>query len=483
MSGNNEIEPVDWSHQDVDIERDGYKIILPAKPGEMPIPDAISALQRKQHDEEQYITFINYIDAFPLDGAVSFIKVLQEMFGWASPRPTPGFFGSSPPKMVGIQVSVDETAQVPFGRFEVPGVDGYLATHIGNDQQGNACFIIEAEVAKKNQHIVETIARNTQRYVKNHSIYKGKALRFALDKKGKISYDIPPTFVDTRDVDPEAIIMNDDVAEMVQTSIYNPIRYTDRCKQYGIPLNRGVLLEGTYGTGKTMVAQATAKVCEDNGWTFILLDRAQGLKDGLLFAQRYAPAVVFCEDIDRVTDERDEDANDLLNTIDGILTKNSQVIAVMTTNHVEKINSAMLRPGRLDAVISVAAPDAGSVQKLIRMYARDLLPESEPLEKVGEALAGNIPATIREVVERAKLRLMAHTDEVPHLVQADLLHAAEEMKVHLDLLDRSIHGTPPTPTERLAQSIRDVFLTDVTAEGIEKVKAQVFDIADEMGIA
>ncbi len=175
-----------------------------------------------------------------------------------------------------------------------------------------------------------------------------------------------------------------------------------------IPLKRGILLEGPYGCGKTMSANVTSKICIENGWTFILLDDVGALKDALLFAQRYAPAVVFSEDIDRVIEQRDDRGNDLLNTIDGILAKDSQVITVLTTNFVEKLDKAMLRPGRLDAVISLRAPDADSVQRLVNIYARGLLADGENLIAVGEALAGNIPATIREVVERSKLAMMSN---------------------------------------------------------------------------
>jgi transitional endoplasmic reticulum ATPase len=165
------------------------------------------------------------------------------------------------------------------------------------------------------------------------------------------------------------------------------------------------------------------------------------LKDALLFAQRYAPAVVFAEDVDRCIDKRDNAGNDLLNVIDGILTKNSQVITVLTTNFVEKLDKAMLRPGRLDAVISIHTPGPDAVGRLIRLYGRDLVKQDEPLDQVGEELAGNIPATIREVVERSKLAMIANSRE--QVTQEDLLIAGRGMSGHLALLagkpdDRSL---------------------------------------------
>ena len=212
-----------------------------------------------------------------------------------------------------------------------------------------------------------------------------------------------------------------------------PIKHTQACIDNGIPLNRGILLEGKYGTGKTMTAMMTGQCCEQNDWTFILLDNVKGLKDALLFAQRYQPAVVFAEDVDRIADNRDESGNDLLNTIDGALTKSAKVITVLTTNYVERIHNAMLRPGRLDAVISVTPPDGEAVSRLLRLYARDLIAPDVTLREVGEHLQGQIPATIREVVERSKLAMLSNGRD--GLVENDLLIAAKGMTRHLELLN------------------------------------------------
>ena len=125
--------------------------------------------------------------------------------------------------------------------------------------------------------------------------------------------------------------------------------------------------------------------------------------------------------------------NDLLNTIDGVLTKNAQVITVLTTNHVERLDRAMLRPGRLDAVITVKAPEAEAVQRLVRLYGRGLVDANEDLGAVREALAGNIPATIREVVERSKLAMIGNGRDT--VTAGELLVATKGMERHLGLLN------------------------------------------------
>jgi transitional endoplasmic reticulum ATPase len=212
------------------------------------------------------------------------------------------------------------------------------------------------------------------------------------------------------------------------------------------------LLEGPYGTGKSLTAAMVARVCEENNVTFILLDKVQGLKTALELAVRFGRSVVFAEDIDRVTSERDERANDIINVIDGVISKNSEIMTILTTNHVDKIEPVILRPGRLDAIISLTPPDAETVKKLIRYYAGSLISKNQNLSKSGEELAGQIPATIREAVERAKLGMIGRNAET--LSDDDVYKAARTMKNHLNLLNRK--KPAKTNSYTLAESLRDV---------------------------
>jgi transitional endoplasmic reticulum ATPase len=381
---------------------------------------------------------------------------MKQIYGWASAVPTPGFFSSTPPHMIGVKTGVNKTKQVIFGRFELPSIDGYIETKVTKNPENEICFTIIGKLCKKDCYLVEDLAALTRKIVKEHSIYKGKAIHFKTDSKGRVDFDISPTFIDTTKTMQDELVLNDEVMEFIETSIFTPIKHTQKCRNHQIPLNRGVLLEGIYGVGKTMVAKLAAKVCEDNQWTFLMIDKTEALKDALVFAQRYSPAVVFCEDIDRGTSERDDKANNLLNTIDGIVTKDAEVISIMTTNHVELINKAMLRPGRLDSVISMTPPDKLSVQKLLRVYARGLIAEDESLELVGVELSGQIPATIREVVERSKLRGISNINGSGLIIsQQDLLHASREMKAHLALLNKP-DTTIPTGYENIIEGINQI---------------------------
>jgi len=132
--------------------------------------------------------------------------------------------------------------------------------------------------------------------------------------------------------------------------------------------------------------------------------------------------------------------------VDGIAHKDQEVIIVLTTNHVEKINAAMLRPGRLDAVISVTPPDSEAVQRLVTIYARGILNCSEPvMQEIGDKLQGHIPAVIREVVERAKLISInnnGHETGKISIGDRDIRLAAKSVLRQVDIL-RSRDVTAP----------------------------------------
>lgn len=421
-----------WGRADPDITYVGNKITLPNEPGPMPIDAAIATLERKKADEETMLDVHEIIDGYPEDALVAMHSAMVEKYGWASPKPKMSFFGPIAPDLLTIKTGPDlgDEVQVAFGQFTLPGVENAIEVKRHRGRNG-PCLVIIGTVRKKEAEVVKDLANLTRVKLAERSIYKGQAIRLRADSDGDLDHSTPPEFLQTRYIKPEELILNPGELDQVQASLWAPVQNTEACKRHGIPLNRGVLLEGTYGCGKTMTANVTSKVCVDNGWTYILLDDVRALKDALLFAQRYQPAVVFAEDADRVAETRDQRGNDLLNTIDGVLTKNAQVITVLTTNHVERLNRAMLRPGRLDAVISVRPPESEAVGRLIKLYGRDLV-EGETFDRVGEALAGQIPATVREVVERSKLAMIFNNRD--RVTEDDLLVAAEGMKGHLELL-------------------------------------------------
>jgi transitional endoplasmic reticulum ATPase len=150
-------------------------------------------------------------------------------------------------------------------------------------------------------------------------------------------------------------------------------------------------------------------------------------------------------------------------------------MTILTTNFVEKLNPVILRPGRLDAVITLRAPGAETVERLVRYYAAGLLPESEPVANVGLELKGQIPASIRECVERAKLGMIGR--KADKLSESDLMVAAQTMKNHLALLNR--RSEEVSDAERLATSLKAV-LHNGQAKTLEVMDKRIEEIHEHV---
>lgn len=450
------------AQKDAEIIRSGTQIVLPDG---MTYDDAIKWCLRKKEEEEQDFAIHHVIDATPLEGALALMRALKAMFGWTNLIPTPGFFGGkTPPALLAVETGVGEHTHVAWGRMEVPGIAGYLQTSmhinaVGSDR--GLKFVLHGVSKLRHKEKIAELADLVRRMAREQSMYRGKAIRATFpdlrqdDSPNPFNY--APKFIDTRDIKEHALIFPAGVARMVDTTIFTPLRHTQACRDTGVPLKRGILLEGPFGTGKTLTAHVAAKIATDHGWTFIYLENVERLPEALSFARAYQPAVIFAEDIDRADNdgERNDQMNSILNTIDGIEAKGTEIMVVLTTNHVENITQAMLRPGRLDAVIPVRPPDAEAAARLVRSFAGFTLPAGEDLTGVGQKLAGQIPATIREVVERSKLAAIARTAHAAFtLTAADLDVATDSMIAHMKLLEPQPNDER-SPMEKAAQILAD----------------------------
>ena len=227
------------------------------------------------------------------------------------------------------------------------------------------------------------------------------------------------------------LILNETVQFALESNVYALIEHTRECKAAKIPLRHGMLLAGTYGTGKTLTAKVIAQKCVTHGWTFVYLEHVKDLAHGLRVAEMFAPAVLFAEDIDSVVGaDRDEDLNAILNVLDGIDTKSKAIVTVLTTNKLETIHRSFLRAGRIDTIVQYELPDAATAWRFVKLYARDgagnpILDADVDPQAVGAAFAGLLPAFIAEAVQKAKRYAMLTGQ--PLVSQSVLVRAAGEV--------------------------------------------------------
>lgn len=452
----------DWAARTVDIKRQGTAIVLPADPSEMGLLEGAEVLKRAHKDEMQVYAIHEHIPVHFFDGLVALFAVMKDKYGYVGTQSKQTWFGPQPPRLIHVKVGPrpEDFLQVPFGQFKLPGIDATIETSYEN-VKGIPQLTINGEVRAKERKIVMELVLATVEYAKANSIYKGRCIKLQKDESGGVDFSSPLEYFDPFS-GTELPIFNRVTEKLIETTLLTPIAHADICRKNNIPLKRGVLLEGPYGTGKSLTAKQAAREASRNGWTFVLVDNVKAIKYALTFAKMYQPCVVFAEDIDRLVGSRNEGANDLINEIDGVVGKDSEIITVLTTNFVEKIDKSMLRPGRLDAVISLKAPDEEAVERLIRFYAGDLLDPSVDMQPTAKSLAGNIPATIREVVERAKLGMIQRGANV--IVADDLAAAAESMLNHLAILNGAKEGQVEPDIDELLNDLVKANVTKIVEE-------------------
>ena len=151
---------------------------------------------------------------------------------------------------------------------------------------------------------------------------------------------------------------------------------------------KGVLLAGSPGTGKTLLAKAIAGEADVpffsiSGSDFVEMFVGVGasrVRDLFTQGKKHAPCIIFIDEIDAVGrhrgaglggghDEREQTLNQLLVEMDGF-ESNEGVIIVAATNRPDVLDPALLRPGRFDRQVVVPIPDVGGRQKILEIYGK-----------------------------------------------------------------------------------------------------------------
>lgn len=241
--------------------------------------------------------------------------------------------------------------------------------------------------------------------------------RFALENFTPSS--LRETLIEAADVEFDDIGGLEEVKRELQEMVSYPIKHPDKFLEFGMKPSRGVLLYGPPGCGKTLLAKAIAN---ERGANFISIKSSDlltkwfeepesNIRNMFEKVRAAAPCVLFLDELDSIAKQRGATADDsgssdrivsqILIEMDGV-GKKKDVFVIGATNRPELIDSAMMRPGRLDQLLYIPLPDEegrfGILQANLRSspVAKDV--DLTYLAKVTHGFSG---ADLTEVCQRA----------------------------------------------------------------------------------
>ena len=248
--------------------------------------------------------------------------------------------------------------------------------------------------------------------------------------------------------DSEKITFND-VAGLkeVKTELREVVDFLKNPKKYlkmGAAIPRGVLLIGTSGTGKTLLARAIAGEAgvpffHTSGSSFVELFVGTGaarVRDLFAVAKKNTPCIVFIDEIDAVGrmrgsgiggghDEREQTLNQLLTEMDGFSRK-TNVIVIGATNRPDVLDSALLRPGRFDRRIVFDLPDIKDRESVLEVHSKGKPNALDVnLREVAERTPGFSGADLANLVNEAAILATRRGKE--KISQEDFLESIEKV--------------------------------------------------------
>ncbi|PLX38843.1 MAG: cell division protein FtsH [Deltaproteobacteria bacterium] len=254
----------------------------------------------------------------------------------------------------------------------------------------------------------------------------GKAMTFGKSRAKLLNQDeTKASFADVAGID-EA---KDEVQEIVEF-LRSPKKFT----KLGGRIPKGVLLMGSPGTGKTLLAKAIAGEAgvpffSISGSDFVEMFVGVGasrVRDLFIQGKRNAPCIIFIDEIDAVGrhrgagvggghDEREQTLNQLLVEMDGFEASEG-VILMAATNRPDVLDPALLRPGRFDRQVVVPQPDIKGRTGILKVHAKDVpLSDDVDLEVIARGTPGFSGADLENLVNEAALAAARSDKDAVHM--------------------------------------------------------------------
>ncbi|ODR81440.1 AAA family ATPase [Haladaptatus sp. W1] len=288
-------------------------------------------------------------------------------------------------------------------------------------------------------------------------------------------------FVEVPDVTWQDVGGLEGTKERLRETIQWPLDYPEVFQALDMQAAKGVLMYGPPGTGKTLMAKAVANESDSN---FISIkgpellskwvgESEKGVREVFSKARENAPTVVFFDEIDSIATERGRDGgggtqvservvSQLLTELDG-LEELEDVVVIATSNRPDLIDSALLRPGRLDRHVHVPVPDEEARLAIFEVHTRHKpLADDVDLEELAEQTDGYVGADIEAVCREAAMA--ASREFIESVSPDDIGESVGNVRITAEHFEDALGEVTPSVTEETRERYAEIEERFDTAE-------------------
>ncbi len=274
------------------------------------------------------------------------------------------------------------------------------------------------------------------------------------------------------------------VREMIEL----PLKHPELFERLGVEAPKGVLLHGSPGTGKTLLAKAVAN---EAGAHFIpiagpeIVSRWYGgseenLRKIFEDAEKNAPSIIFFDEIDAIAPKREEVTGEverrmvsqLLSLMDGLKSR-GRVIVIAATNRPNALDPALRRGGRFDREIEIGIPNKEARKEILQIHTRYMpLEKDVGLDRIAEITHGYVGADISTLAKEAAMHALRRAmPELSGLEEDKPIpkEVLEKLRVTKEDFDYALHMVQPSAMREVLVEIPKVKWEDIG--GLEEVKS------------